>query len=388
MRTSLHPESLASDPTSRSTSPRVVHLVPAMFGADGVTGGAERYAFELARHMAETVPTTLLSFGKRERQETMGPLRICVLGQPWYVRGQRFNPLKWSIFAELRKASVIHCHQQHVLASSLAAVFGRLSRRRVFVSDLGGGGWDISAYISTDRWFNGHLHISEYSRSIAGHRDKLWAHVIMGGVDSERFSPGPAVPRDRAVLFVGRLLPHKGVNYLIEALPEGMRLKLVGQAHDLRYFEALRNLAAGRCVEFHQGCDDAALLEHYRRAICVVLPSVYRTMYGDGNRGAGTARANSAGRDGMRAAGGLHRRGQPARSRRGRSQRFRGAAQRRARSGRAAVLAARPSRNCGRNGRRSAPQRARTLLLARGRPPLSRDLRGADSSRLKSCAIL
>ncbi len=281
MRTSHHLESLASDPTSCSTSPRVVHLVPAMFGADGVAGGAERYAFELARHMAETVPTTLLSFGERERRETMGPLRICVLGQPWYVHGQRFNPLKWSIFAELRKASVIHCHQQHVLASSLAAVFGRLSRRRVFVSDLGGGGWDISAYLSTDRWFNGHLHISEYSRSIAGHRGKPWAHVIMGGVDSTRFSPAPAAQRKKEALFVGRLLPHKGVDYLIEALPDGMRLEVVGQVYDPRYFQTLRALATGKLVEFRQDSDDTALVEHYRRALCVVLPSVYRTIYGD-----------------------------------------------------------------------------------------------------------
>jgi len=82
---------------------------------------------------------------------------------------------------------------------------------------------------------------------------------------------------------VGLLLPHKRVHYLIyliEALPDGMRLELVGQARDLRYFEALRTLAEGKRVEFHQDCDDAALIEHYRRALCVVLPSVYRTIYG------------------------------------------------------------------------------------------------------------
>lgn len=278
MSGSLHPESL---PLDRRASPSVVHLVPAMFGADGVAGGAERYALELARHMAQAVPTTLLSFGERARNETMGPLKIRILGHPWYVRGQRFNPLKWSMFSELRAADVIHCHQQHILASSLAAVFGRLSRRRVFVSDLGGGGWDISAYLSTDAWFNGHLHISEYSRTLAGHRGKPWAHVIMGGVDSEKFSPAPAARHNGAVLFVGRLLPHKGVNYLIEALPDGMRLKVVGQAHDPGYFAALQTLSAGKCVEFDQDCDDAALLEHYRGALCVVLPSVYRTVYGD-----------------------------------------------------------------------------------------------------------
>jgi alpha-maltose-1-phosphate synthase len=265
-------------------SPRVLHLVPAIFGGDGAVGGAERYAFELARHMAELVPTTLLSFGDRDRVETIGPLRVRVLGHPWYVRGQRFNPVAWPMFAEMRRADVIHCHQQHILASSLAALAGRLGGRRVFVSDLGGGGWDISAWISTDRWFDGHLHISDYSRAIAGHRGKPWAHVIMGGVDTGKFSPAVEPASDGPVLFVGRLLPHKGVNYLIEALPEGMRLEVIGRAGDSRYVEDLKRLGAGKAIEFRQDCDDAALAGHYRGARCVVLPSVYRTIYGDETR--------------------------------------------------------------------------------------------------------
>ena len=40
---------------------RVVHLVPALFGPGGVYGGAERYALELARQMAEQVPTTVVA---------------------------------------------------------------------------------------------------------------------------------------------------------------------------------------------------------------------------------------------------------------------------------------------------------------------------------------
>jgi hypothetical protein len=77
MSVSPRPESRAPDP-DRSAPPRVVHLVPALFGGDGTVGGAERYALELARHMAEIVPTTLLSFGERERNETMGPLRVYI----------------------------------------------------------------------------------------------------------------------------------------------------------------------------------------------------------------------------------------------------------------------------------------------------------------------
>jgi glycosyltransferase involved in cell wall biosynthesis len=79
---------------------------------------------------------------------------------------------------------------------------------------------------------------------------------------------------------VGRLLPHKGINYLIEALPPGLRLEVVGPAFDEQYLEDLHKLAAGKCVTFHTDCDDAALVEHYRRAMCVVLPSVYRSTPG------------------------------------------------------------------------------------------------------------
>src|SRR5438876_6831141 len=42
--------------------------------------------------------------------------------------------------------------------------------QRIYCTDLGGGGWDISSYMSTDRLYDGHLHISEYSRRIARDR--------------------------------------------------------------------------------------------------------------------------------------------------------------------------------------------------------------------------
>lgn len=264
---------------------RVVHIVPALFGHDdGVVGGAERYALELARHMAHETPTTLVSFGNRERQESLGQLKIHVIGDPWYVRGQRTNPVSLSLISELRKADIVHCHQQHVLASSLAALVCRLTGRRVFVSDLGGGGWDISAYVSTDHWYRGHLHISEYSRQTFGHATRAWAHVILGGVDTEKFSLDDSIVRDGTVLFVGRLLPHKGVNDLVSAVAPEMPLQLIGQPGDSNFFEDLQTLAAGKSVTFRHDCSDADLVLAYRKALCVVLPSVYRTMYGAESR--------------------------------------------------------------------------------------------------------
>jgi glycosyltransferase involved in cell wall biosynthesis len=207
-----------------------------------------------------------------------------VIGNPWYVRGQRTNPLALSLIPEVLKVDVVHCHQQHVLASSLAALVCKLSGRAVFVTDLGGGGWDVSAYVSTDRWYNGHLHISEYSRKISGQESKSEAHVILGGVDSEKFSPDKSVAREPVVLFVGRLLPHKGVDDLIKALPREMALMIIGQPYDQKYLEELHRRSAGKPVTFIHDSDDVTLLEAYRKAMCVVLPSVYKNIHGTETR--------------------------------------------------------------------------------------------------------
>ena len=118
---------------------RVIHMVPRLFGEGGVFGGAERYTLELARHMARVVSTRLVTFGSCEDQFEDQGLTIRVLkGRD--VRGQPNNPFALALFRELHAAEVVHCHQQHIVASSAAAAWCRLTGRRVFVSDLGGGG--------------------------------------------------------------------------------------------------------------------------------------------------------------------------------------------------------------------------------------------------------
>ncbi|MDB5311166.1 MAG: glycosyltransferase family 1 protein [Gemmataceae bacterium] len=263
------------------TGPRVVHITPALFGDEGVFGGAERYSLELARHMARVTPTTLVSFGGRPRRfTTPDGLRVRVLGPAWHVRGQRFNPIHPGLVRAVT-GDVVHCHQPHTLAAELGALLARAAGRRAFASDLGGGGWGFSSWVNTDRWFHGHLHISCYSRTVAGHDERPGAGVIYGGVDTDVFAPDPAVPREPLAVFVGRLMPHKGVNDLVAALPDGMTLELIGRPYHDRFYADLKRLAAGKRVVFRHDCDDAAIVRAYRRAVCVVLPSVYRDCYGN-----------------------------------------------------------------------------------------------------------
>lgn len=261
---------------------RVTHVVPALFSRDGgVVGGAERYVLELARHMADEVPTRLVTFGDQAREEQVGDLEVRVIGSPWYVRGQRNNPLAAGLIPEVLRTDVVHCHQQRVVASTLSALIGKAARKDVFVTDLGGGGWDISAYISTDRLYDGHLHISRYSRTIYGHASADWAHEIFGGVDTARFSPDPAIERSHRVLYVGRILPHKGVDYLVEAVAPDLSLDIIGKPYDEAFLRELNALAGSADVRFHHGFDDAQLVRAYQSALCIVLPSVYQTRGGD-----------------------------------------------------------------------------------------------------------
>ena len=79
---------------------------------------------------------------------------------------------------------------------------------------------------------------------------------------------------------MGRLLAHKGVIDLVDAVTAGMPLTLAGSAGDDGYLGDLREAAAGKDVEFRIGCGDDELVAAYQQALCVVLPSVYRTRRG------------------------------------------------------------------------------------------------------------
>jgi glycosyltransferase involved in cell wall biosynthesis len=200
------------------------------------------------------------------------------------VRGQRFNPIHADLPRAIAAADVIHCHQTHTLAAEVSALLARATGRRVFASDLGGGGWGFSSRMDTDGWFQGHLHISRYSRMVAGHDGRAEAQVIYGGVDTELFTPDPTVPKEPLVAFVGRLMPHKGVNDLVEALPEGLTLELIGRPYHDRFQADLRQRAGGKQVIFRHDCSDRDIVRAYQRALCVVLPSVYRDLYGNESR--------------------------------------------------------------------------------------------------------
>lgn len=264
----------------RTTNPRVAHVVPALFDEKiGIIGGAERYALELAREMSDATPTTLISFGPDAETRREGNLQIEIVGGGRAIRNDPYDRFSPEMFDHLENADVVHCHQAHSTASIMAAQFCRRTSKPVFVTDLGGGPNSKVSRV-TDDMFDAHLHISRFSRS-------LWADsnarqiVISCGVDSIRFSPASQPPTEFRAIFVGRILPHKGIDVLIDALPDGMQLDVVGRIYDDRYFGDLQTLARDESVSFLKDANDEALVTAYQSASVVVLPSVYRTIYGN-----------------------------------------------------------------------------------------------------------
>lgn len=265
---------------------KVLHVTPSHFDDASVVGGAERYVWELARAMArEAADVTYLALSARPLEQRQGSLRVVhVPGRPLLNHPLARNPLSRRLLRAIREADVVHCYQMHAFLTSAVVVAARLFRRPVFVTDLGGGhAYSPANYLPVLRWATAFLLISGYSR-------RLWAaqsrrrrperlDVIYAGVDTERFSPaasdssGGAADRPE-VLFVGRILPHKGIEYLIDAIEPPLSLRIVGRPYDAPYLAMLQSRARGKPICFESRVDDRGLVDRYRSGVALVLPSV------------------------------------------------------------------------------------------------------------------
>ena len=251
----------------------VLHICPTYFSKTSVLAGAERYVFELAKTMARRTPTTLLTFGDEDFETTEGPLRIRCHRRWTYVRQNKMNPFTPAFWRDVLGADVVHCHQYATLATDLAVIYGALGRKRIFVTDLSGS-TDVSLWYRLRLWHAVHkfLLISQYNQSLLErfHRPK---EVIYGGVDAERFRVDSSQRREN-VLFVGRLMPHKGVEVLLKALDPNVSALIMGRANSPEYASVLHGLASGKKVEFRQDVPDEDLLKEYARTFVVALPSL------------------------------------------------------------------------------------------------------------------
>lgn len=266
---------------------KVLHVSPVGFGADAIVGGGERYAYELARAMARLADVRLLTFGSGLGLRRVSDL---VLEDLPAGRLRQWHPLAANPcqrrFAHLaRWADVVHAHQVATFTTTAAVLLGRVFGKATFVTDLGGGHpYAPTSYLPILRGCRAMLLLSDYSRRLwadtPGNRRPDRLEVVRAGVDLDRFSPAPGRREPGHVLFVGRVLAHKGIEHLIDAIEPPMTLTIVGRQYDAGYARALESRAVGRSVTFRTEVEEADLADYYRRAMVTVLPSVYETAGG------------------------------------------------------------------------------------------------------------
>lgn len=276
---------IAAAPARPARNPRSVAFVLGL-PYPRTVGGAERWVDEAARALSSKVELTVHYMGAAGRlprehapRSDEPACRLHRYSAPPLREADRMA-MSPSLVREVARADVVHVHHYGALLGHLLALRARLRRdQAVFVTDLGANGVALGRRLGMHGLFSGFL---ELSRFATGGRPPLRTRVVWGGVDIDRHRPGRKDPEPFA-LFVGRLLPHKGIDVLIDALPTGRRLVVAGRPDLVRhadYLRVLRAKAAGKDVRFVVDADDTQLARLYSAATVTILPSLWVDYYG------------------------------------------------------------------------------------------------------------
>ena len=259
---------------------KILFISPTYFSKKSFIGGGERYAYDLAKAMSKKAEVLFLSFAEETSSYADGNLKIEYINKTCQIVPFSLEFLKFLYWSD-----VIHCFQAYNFVTDISVIFGKILKKKIFITDIGGGSkYSLSYHLPILRQSDGFFLISEYSRnlwkqsSVKLRPDNL--NVIYGGVDTEKFSPDNS-DRSETALFVGRLLPHKGIDYLIDAVTDSFSLDIVGNVYNERYFNLLKEKSRNKAIKFHTDTNDEKLVQKYRNSLVTVLPSVYKDCYGN-----------------------------------------------------------------------------------------------------------
>jgi len=262
---------------------RVAVVSPVPFGHQGIVGGGERYALELAKALAREVPTRLITFGAKDliyHDDTCPTLEVHVHATRRFGSAGRADPRVLRFIRSLVDVDVVHLIVFRTMVANLSILFAKMTGKRVFVTDVSHGGHELLASrLPMARLVDGFLLLSEFGAKFF-HSYEHKTNIIHGGVDTRTYVP-PMAARRGNVLFVGRLIPHKGINYLLDGVDRETQVRIVGTAYNQEYMNLLKQLSVDKDVVFLSGLSDNELVSEYQTAGVTVLPSVYDTVYGD-----------------------------------------------------------------------------------------------------------
>lgn len=274
------------DPTRNRTIQRTFAFVtPKYFAADSYIGGGERYPLNLARGLLAADPrlaVEIIALGEPRHTSIQPRLDLRVI--PVSQRSpDPFEHVSDQIAEALESVALVHIHQAFVRPSQLAVLAAKFLGKPVVMTDHGAGLPLVDRAVQYLELVDLFVFQSRFAarRFVAQCGRGAEPHTIVpGGVDDRFFRPPSARVEREHILFVGRLLAHKGIDRLVCALPPDIPLVIAGRPYDPGYERYVRALAAGRNVRFVVDGDDFEIRDLYRRAWATVMPSVHVDAWG------------------------------------------------------------------------------------------------------------
>jgi glycosyltransferase involved in cell wall biosynthesis len=252
---------------------KILHISPTYYSTDSIVGGGEKYILymiraltEGAKRVGESIDNTLLAFGDRSGSFTFnGEINCDVLaGTPW----DPYSVFLPDLFERLNRVDVVMVHQCLTAFGMFVGSHARLAGKIVVGIDEGGDEHPLVSHTSeAGQMFDLFL---AYSRFCASSFTDLNVpiKVILGPVDTTYYTPSEINERDPSlVVAVGPLLPHKGFDRIIKALPKPLRLLIAGTRSNREYFDYLQSLIqSSPCkISIEEGMSDdqvRALMRH------------------------------------------------------------------------------------------------------------------------------
>jgi glycosyltransferase involved in cell wall biosynthesis len=264
---------------------RVLVVPPSYIEGNRTIGGGERYALEYSRALSQLAFVTLGLLGDSERTEKDGHLEIRVFKNAGYSSAWPFALLSPNA-KQFLEYDLIHVMVFPTPLTDFLILLSLIYGIKVVLTDVGGGGPCLSTRISRlwkrldlNRFVSGMAHLSHYASM--PYRTFPCKHTVLhGGVRHEDLLNRPVSFCGGYALFVGRLLPHKGVLELVRCLSADTPLRVVGRIYDQEYFNEIKRAAGGKLITFHTNAGDFELAEHYRGANVVVQPSLPSSDFG------------------------------------------------------------------------------------------------------------
>lgn len=243
-----------------------------------ILGGGGRYPFELAKNVLRIGKdeVEIIFFGKKKANFSIDGVNISVI--PAIKLFPKINgyanplPLSLDFYKKIKEADIVHGIQIRTEAVMLATLYSKIIRKHIFVTDNGFGGISLAMLFPFELLTTGVMAISKNDSKYWMSKNKF---IIYGGVDTEKFSYYKT--KKKYVLYVGRFLPHKGIDVLVKAMPKEYKLIVAGNPLDSNYLLYLKNKSNSKNIIFIDKPNDKELIELYQNASCLVLPSTNRT---------------------------------------------------------------------------------------------------------------